>query len=1120
MWFFPLILLESDGTFYLIDIWNMKTHKINFEEHLNYRDCFTTVNSEVIILDEDSKLLSYEFSGLKNKTFFEYDLYVDCPLEMLEIIKSHRQLQVQTGFLPVREFDTPTDQDNRELRYYKDLPLKIVQLKDLFVVVYKKRMIVYLSKEHIIIDKMKNFEQMSKIRTSYKYVIVELDIPSEIFQAFQFDGKGICAFTKTSGAYFVSIEDLKLLFRMTKWKKKVNIISENNKLDKLNKESVLYVNTIPIKMNIPGGIQVDSKSTTIMPYGRYLIVHKAEDNTIHWFELAPEAKGKRLNVFTMQENHELVFEKQSQSIDLVESPEDFCTFFEKKDKKFYDVVYESFNYQVKKDLKPEHLKELFREIVEEDDVVSYSISGSLSDKQLYYILATKTGKLVLIPMFISARDHVLQMFYTDLEMNGVSNLEIINGNLLCCSDDGELCIINFNSNSLDYNNVEYKEVKADDSEGSEKYRMKLKQISDNQIDLTELYSKVTKIMPVVVTGRNKNGNHAIQNFFLTAIGLVLHTNRVVILQLSTKLSLFEHSFSEKEVVGLFFDSIHEFLFILYDDGELEIFNTNLGNIIAMMKTRNEILRLNGSSGLERSNKDVLFQLQFFMTECFTYERSVHVKDHPLNLKDLLEQYKSCYIDLKSYSKFCGSALMNHTVAGQVAEYSTQFYHNPLLSTHIELISFSNALRMKRPHSLKPKKKEASGGSNLFNSPRKKKEKKMALRANDLSQFTSLNDLSKAIEQSNESERAAEGADRFGEREDLDHQKIHMKIQNVVERDRFALARELLGEKPIKLLKNFEVDDGEHVRIDNVEELIQLISILNYSGKQILIDCESLSCNQILKLRINDRSYNAMLVSPPNYDPNIKDRKLILTCLVFPFGLDKKSDSEISKAFGDHHLILDITPGIAGIGDSISFKLNHHFINFKKKKEPVTKENSKLLNLELYKISPFQSSNYMLGVVCEVIYLFKLGFIKVQSLINALKKVYFRELPNVDSFKNFSFKILSMLALNDRLLISAGAHFIINNIYAQVKDSQLFTIDRKTIEFCSYFFLTAQESNRANQNSQELHSSPLSMISKFELFATSILLVELRNKNSTFIPNEKLVSFSHSVIIRLISKSIE
>lgn len=231
----------------------------------------------------------------------------------------------------------------------------------------------------------------------------------------------------------------------------------------------------------------------------------------------------------------------------------------------------------------------------------------------------------------------------------------------------------------------------------------------------------------------------------------------------------------------------------------------------------------------------------------------------------------------------------------------------------------------------------------------------------------------------------------------------------------------------------EYQENGDFSIDNVSELIQIISTLNYSGKQILIDCESESCNQVLKIKINEQNYNVLLVSPPNFDQESIGKKMILTSLVFPFGLDMQSDMEMTKALAQNKLILDIIPGITGIGDSFSFKLNTDYLNFKQEGFELSKTGTegKGLNLDLYSLSPFQSSNYMLGVVCEVIFLFKKSHYNLNALMNALKIVFFKRLPKSENFKSFSFKILSLLALNDRLLISAGAHFIINNIYAEI-----------------------------------------------------------------------------------------
>lgn len=133
----------------------------------------------------------------------------------------------------------------------------------------------------------------------------------------------------------------------------------------------------------------------------------------------------------------------------------------------------------------------------------------------------------------------------------------------------------------------------------------------------------------------------------------------------------------------------------------------------------------------------------------------------MNLIDLLDQYRNCYIDLKAYSKYCGSVLLNLTLSGEVAEYSTQFYHNPLLSTHIELITFSKALRMKKPNSL-----FEPSDSSTNQSPKKGRRDL----GDDLGNFNNINDLRKEIENM-EKQQEAEAK----EAEVTDHHKIHLMM---------------------------------------------------------------------------------------------------------------------------------------------------------------------------------------------------------------------------------------------------------------------------------------------------------------------------------------------------------
>lgn len=146
----------------------------------------------------------------------------------------------------------------------------------------------------------------------------------------------------------------------------------------------------------------------------------------------------------------------------------------------------------------------------------------------------------------------------------------------------------------------------------------------------------------------------------------------------------------------------------------------------------------------------------------------------------------------------------------------------------------------------------------------------------------------------------------------------------------------------------------------------------------------------------------MLISPPNFDAASMNKKLILTSIAFPFGIDPVSDPEVQKALVSQKLVVNITPGIKGVSDTLSFSLNPHLLQVapeipEENSTPETTTKAEYLNKNLYLVSPFQSSNYMLGVICEVIFLFKKSNLNLAPLMNALKSTYFAKLPKEAGF---------------------------------------------------------------------------------------------------------------------------
>lgn len=823
-----------------------------------------------------------------------------------------------------------------------------------------------------------------------------------------------------------------------------------------------------------------------------------------------KAMFENAQIFQFDKEGKISMKPQSErtlSITVSQTNEIYHTKLEVPPQKVTHMIRNILGSEVASVVSHEQIDEIFGDWIGEDEVVSCSLSGALGDRELYYVIGTTTGHLVIIPLFLYNGERIIKFYCAKIDRFSLSHIEIAVGQILVCSEEGNFCIIDFIGEEGGHRTINRMMLENE-------YTLELHEINPQAETMMNLKGAVKQLMPVVIEGEEDENTLMFKQFFSKTIGVVLENNQLVLVSLDTKYIIFEHTNNEQPIMGLFFDSYNEYLYFLYRDGQVDIFNANLGNVIAMMKTRNQVLEHVDPANRDKGNQDILFQLQFFIKSCFSFERTVSIRTHPLNLHDLLEQYRNCYLDFKSFSKFCNSVLLNLTPAGQVIEYCVQHFTNPLLSTHINLISFSEAQNLKNPH-------------NLFTEKDTKRAQAAASSINNLDNWgniTDLKQLSEQIEkvnQENEAQNKLSTGDLYSANSVLDHKNIPLLIQNCVERDKFSLARERLGEEPLKMLDHFNGD--ELVGDEDLDQLIAAISTLNYSSRQIIIDSKSRSASTMVNLKIGTSSLNALLVSPPKYSPETKDYRLLLTSLVFPFSIDSPSDSTVKKALGRHTPVIDMMPGVQGVGDSISFSLNQSIIQISKEIRGVQKAEYKEcsvqnLNKELYKISRFHSSCYMLGVVCEMIYLLKKGYLKVSLMKSCFRKVFFELLPSMPDNKALSFKLLSWLILNDKLLLSAGSHFIINNIYSKKLNQQVFQVDKSTIDFCSQFFLTAQ----SNSHLQDMVSgdSPLSQISKLELFSTSILMVELHKNKREDILHDNMVTFSQSLIVKLISKSIE
>lgn len=128
-------------------------------------------------------------------------------------------------------------------------------------------------------------------------------------------------------------------------------------------------------------------------------------------------------------------------------------------------------------------------------------------------------------------------------------------------------------------------------------------------------------------------------------------------------------------------------------------------------------------------------------------------------------------------------------------------------------------------------------------------------------------------------------------------------------------------------------------------------------------------------------------------------------------------------------------------------------------------------------------------------------------------MFLKVLPKRSSrFKQVSPKILAILTLNDTIIVSASAHYIINNIFMTNESLEKLDIDIKTRNFASVFFLKAEEDLRNLPD----NVAPLEKFSKFELLLTNLLLLHLKIGGK----EDETVPLSRGKIIELLTQMIE
>lgn len=728
------------------------------------------------------------------------------------------------------------------------------------------------------------------------------------------------------------------------------------------------------------------------------------------------------------------------------------------------------------------------------------IYGTLKDAQAYMIIGTNEGNLILMRLFI-LNGHDITIYLAKVFDRAVKSIELFDGNMYCSDSAMEVISVDFDA-SADHRETKNIELNKNRS-------IVVRQMSDTQIKRIDLPNKLKCILPIIFIGEETQHQEEVLHFCKTLIGLYLENNQIVLLEQKGLISVFEYQFSDNVPVGLYFDRKSEFLNILYDKGDIDVFNVNFGNIMMMIKFRQSVADKHSASSV--LPPEIEYQLKVFSSYCFAYERSTTVGTHYLNLLDMLRDYKNTFVDLHSFSTFTSNPLINVTQNGSVFEFATQFYTNELLSTHIEYQKLKKGAVKQRPIILvhEEKKKEI--------------KKKQPTMEEAFQGITSLKDLNALLEQQNKEEKVPEEKS-----ETILIENIPLKLQNVLERNNFMLIRERLEEKPLKLLDYYEAKgvfvDPESQFSSN--DVLKMLSYMNYANFDIFADPQVKEDCVILKKTWNNRQFYIMDYYPPVYEIGNDRHNMLMSTVLFPSGVDVQSELEFKAAFGDGFPAIEFAIGTQGVAETFSFILNEHFLHINNHLEssigsPVTPVRG-FKEVSYFTVSSYVTTSILLGVVSELIYILKKGYLKVGPLISAIRTIFFEKMVlDIPDFKPVSQKILTMLTLNDKLLVSASSHFILNNIYDKYKISQALKpvlevipdfVDTKSMGTLSFYWLQVKNA-KGYRESEPL--SILNTISKFELYVISMLLYHIKlgaiENSSVPISRECVINLIHPIL---------
>jgi hypothetical protein len=136
-------------------------------------------------------------------------------------------------------------------------------------------------------------------------------------------------------------------------------------------------------------------------------------------------------------------------------------------------------------------------------------------------------------------------------------------------------------------------------------------------------------------------------------------------------------------MGLYFDINNDFFFIVYIDGEAEVFSANFGNLRVLYEEWPRVVHSLGDESNPATQRRLNLEKKQMIGDCFNYERSLNAVNHYFNLLEFIGDYKNCYVDFNSFNQFCKTQIQQVSLRGDVLEFNLRFLTNCLTSVHVD-----------------------------------------------------------------------------------------------------------------------------------------------------------------------------------------------------------------------------------------------------------------------------------------------------------------------------------------------------------------------------------------------------------------------------------------------------